>query len=65
MYFRSQACTEIPKEAAAKMKLPVWHEDMNVPTIDLTARLSREYGLLEEEPDPGQADPRDRGGGTS
>ena len=57
--------TEIPKEAAAKMKLPVWHEDMNVPTIELTARLSREYGFLEKEPDLGTLIHEAGEGGTS
>jgi NitT/TauT family transport system substrate-binding protein len=57
--------TEIPKEAAAKMKLPVWHADMNVPTIELTARLSREYGFLEKEPDLGTLIHEAGEGGTS
>ena len=57
--------TEIPKEAAAKMKLPVWHADMNVPTIELTARLSREYGFLEKEPDLGTLIHAAGEGGTS
>jgi len=43
--------TEIPEQAAARMKLPVWHSDLNLPTIELTARLSREYGFLEKPPD--------------
>jgi NitT/TauT family transport system substrate-binding protein len=43
--------TEIPPEAAEQIKLPVWREDLNRPTIELLSELSKKYGLIEEEPD--------------
>ncbi len=43
--------TEIPPEAVEQIKLPVWREDLNEPTIELLAELSEKYGLIEEQPD--------------
>jgi NitT/TauT family transport system substrate-binding protein len=43
--------TEIPPEAAAAIKLPVWRPDLNEPTIELLSELSLKYGLIEEQPD--------------
>ena len=50
--------TEIPPEAAEQIKLPVWRTDLNEPTIELLAELSEKYGLIEEQPDLNDADPR-------
>ena len=46
--------TEIPEAAAAKIKLPQWRSDLTVPTIERLSALSKQYGLIEEEPDLGQ-----------
>jgi NitT/TauT family transport system substrate-binding protein len=43
--------TEIRPKAAQSMALPVWHEDLNRPTMDLTIELSRKYGFLKEDVD--------------
>jgi NitT/TauT family transport system substrate-binding protein len=43
--------TEIPPEAAEGIKLPIWRPDLNRPTIELLSRLSKKFGLIEEEPD--------------
>jgi NitT/TauT family transport system substrate-binding protein len=43
--------TPIPAEAAQKIKLPVWRSDLNTGTIRLLARLSKQYGLIDKEPD--------------
>jgi NitT/TauT family transport system substrate-binding protein len=43
--------TEIPPEATEAIKLPIWREDLNRPTIELLSELSKKYGLIEEEPD--------------
>jgi NitT/TauT family transport system substrate-binding protein len=43
--------TPIPAEAAKAIKLPVWRSDMNTDTIRLLSRLSKQYGLIEKEPD--------------
>jgi NitT/TauT family transport system substrate-binding protein len=43
--------TEIPKDAAQKIKLPVWRTDLNRPTIEQASRLSKKYGLIKSEPD--------------
>ncbi|HEY1275864.1 MAG TPA: ABC transporter substrate-binding protein [Thermoleophilaceae bacterium] len=42
--------TEIPPEAAQAMALPQWRADLNRPTIELTAKLAKDYGFIEEEP---------------
>ena len=42
--------TEIPPEAAKAIKLPVWREDLNEPTIEQLSQLSKKYGLIKEEP---------------
>src|SRR5215211_1978900 len=43
--------TPIPAEAAQKIKLPVWRSDLNTDTISLLSRLSKQYGLIDKEPD--------------
>jgi 2-polyprenyl-6-methoxyphenol hydroxylase-like FAD-dependent oxidoreductase/ABC-type nitrate/sulfonate/bicarbonate transport system substrate-binding protein len=43
--------TKIPPEAARAVKLPVWRQDLNLPTIELQSRLSQKYGLIEKQPD--------------
>src|SRR5215218_7222257 len=45
--------TPIPKEAAQKIKLPVWRSELNQDTIKLLSTLSKKYGLIEKEPDLG------------
>jgi NitT/TauT family transport system substrate-binding protein len=45
--------TEIPPEAAKAITLPQWRDDLNEPTIELLSKLSKKYGLIEEEPDLG------------
>jgi NitT/TauT family transport system substrate-binding protein len=42
--------TEIPPEAAQKIKLPIWRQDLNEPTIELLSSLSKKYGLIKEQP---------------
>jgi NitT/TauT family transport system substrate-binding protein len=42
--------TEIPAEAAQKIKLPIWRTDLNEPTIERLSKLSKKYGLIEKEP---------------
>lgn len=42
--------TQIPPRVAERIKLPVWRTDLNRPTIELLARLSRRYGLIRSEP---------------
>lgn len=46
--------TEIPPEAAQQIKLPIWRDDLNEPTIEQLSALSKKYGLIEEEPDLGE-----------
>ena len=46
--------TEIPAAAAQKITLPVWREGLNEPTIEQLSKLSKKYGLIEEEPDLGE-----------
>jgi NitT/TauT family transport system substrate-binding protein len=43
--------TEIPKDAAQKIKLPVWRTDLNKPTIEKLSKLSQKYGLIDKQPD--------------
>jgi NitT/TauT family transport system substrate-binding protein len=43
--------TEIPEEGAEAMTLPQWGRDLNLPSIEQTARLAEEYGFIEEQPD--------------
>jgi NitT/TauT family transport system substrate-binding protein len=43
--------TKIPKDVAAKMRLPQWGSDLNKPTIEQTADLAKKYGYIEEKPD--------------
>jgi NitT/TauT family transport system substrate-binding protein len=43
--------TPIPAAAAKTIKLPVWKSDLNTDTIELLSRLSKQYGLIDKEPD--------------
>jgi NitT/TauT family transport system substrate-binding protein len=43
--------TKIPAAVATKMKLPQWSPDIGRPTIELQAKLAKEYGFLTKEPD--------------
>ena len=43
--------TEIKPQAAEAMALPVWHQDLNRPTMDLTVELSTKYGFLDRDVD--------------
>ena len=43
--------TEIPPDAAKKIKLPIWRADLNRPTIEQAAKLSQKYGLIDKQPD--------------
>jgi NitT/TauT family transport system substrate-binding protein len=43
--------TEIPPEAAQKINLPSWQSDLTLDTIEKLSDLSKEYGLIEEQPD--------------
>jgi NitT/TauT family transport system substrate-binding protein len=42
--------TKIPKDVAAKMKLPQWSADLNRPSIEQTADLAQKYGFIENKP---------------
>ena len=42
--------TKIPKEVAAKMRLPTWGPDVNRPTIQQTADLAQKYGFIKDKP---------------
>jgi NitT/TauT family transport system substrate-binding protein len=42
--------TRIPAELIGQVRLPQWGTDLNQPSIELMARLSKQYGLLAEEP---------------
>jgi NitT/TauT family transport system substrate-binding protein len=42
--------TKIPPAAAQKIKLPIWRQDLNRPTIEQLSSLSKKYGLLKTEP---------------
>ncbi|MEA2320625.1 MAG: NitT/TauT family transport system substrate-binding protein [Solirubrobacteraceae bacterium] len=46
--------TKIPPEAAKNIKLPVWRSELTTDTIQQLSKLSKEYGLIEKEPDLGQ-----------
>ena len=46
--------TPIPKAAAQKIKLPVWRSQLDTSTIQLLSRLSKQYGLIDKEPDLGK-----------
>jgi NitT/TauT family transport system substrate-binding protein len=46
--------TKIPKDVAAKMRLPQWGSDLNQPTIQQTADLALKYGFIKEKPDLGE-----------
>jgi NitT/TauT family transport system substrate-binding protein len=42
--------TKIPKEVAAKMRLPQWSADLNQPTIRQTVDLAQKYGFIKDKP---------------
>jgi NitT/TauT family transport system substrate-binding protein len=42
--------TKIPKEVAAKMRLPQWSPDLSRPTIEQTADLAQKYGFIKDKP---------------
>jgi NitT/TauT family transport system substrate-binding protein len=42
--------TKIPEELIGQVRLPQWGTDLNQPSIELMGRLSKQYGLIEEEP---------------
>jgi NitT/TauT family transport system substrate-binding protein len=54
--------TKIPKDVAAKMRLPQWSADINRPTIEQTADLALKYGFIKSKPDLGELI-RPQGGG--
>jgi ABC-type nitrate/sulfonate/bicarbonate transport system substrate-binding protein len=43
--------TPIPAAAAKAIKLPVWRSDLTMGTIEQLSKLSKQYGLIDEEPD--------------
>jgi NitT/TauT family transport system substrate-binding protein len=43
--------TEIPPAVAEEMILPFWSSDLNEATIELVARESKRFGIVESEPD--------------
>jgi NitT/TauT family transport system substrate-binding protein len=43
--------TPIPAAAAKTIKLPVWRSDLTTGTIEQLSKLSKQYGLIEKEPD--------------
>ena len=45
--------TKIPKEVAAKMKLPQWSAQLNQASISQTADLAQKYGFIKDKPDMG------------
>jgi NitT/TauT family transport system substrate-binding protein len=46
--------TKIPKDVAAKMKLPQWSSDVNQPSIQQTVDLAQKYGFIKDKPDLGE-----------
>src|SRR4051812_46988401 len=46
--------TKIPKDVAAKMKLPQWSADLNQPSIQQTVDLAQRYGFIKDKPDLGE-----------
>lgn len=46
--------TKIPKDVAAKMKLPQWSSDLNQPSIQQTVDLAQKYGFIKDKPDLGE-----------
>jgi NitT/TauT family transport system substrate-binding protein len=45
--------TKIPKDVAAKMKLPQWSATLNTQSVQQTADLAQKYGFIEDKPDMG------------
>jgi NitT/TauT family transport system substrate-binding protein len=43
--------TKIPKDVAAKMRLPQWGPDLNQQTIQQTVDLAQKYGFIKDKPD--------------
>ena len=46
--------TEIPAAAAQKINLPSWKSELTTDTIEQLSKLSKQYGLIEKEPDLSQ-----------
>jgi NitT/TauT family transport system substrate-binding protein len=46
--------TEIPEAAAKSIKLPQWRSDITTATVERLSQLSKQYGLITEEPDLGE-----------
>jgi NitT/TauT family transport system substrate-binding protein len=46
--------TKIPKDVAAKMKLPQWSSDLNQQSIQQTVDLAQKYGFIKDKPDLGE-----------
>jgi NitT/TauT family transport system substrate-binding protein len=42
--------TKIPADLIGEVRLPQWGTDLNQPSIELMGRLSKQYALIEEEP---------------
>jgi NitT/TauT family transport system substrate-binding protein len=42
--------TKIPKDVAAKIRLPQWSADLNRPSIQQTADLAQKYGFIKDKP---------------
>jgi NitT/TauT family transport system substrate-binding protein len=42
--------TQIPPDAAQKIKLPIWRTDLSEPTISQLSELSSKYGLIKKQP---------------
>ena len=43
--------TQIPAAAAQKINLPSWKSELTTDTIEELSKLSKQYGLIEKEPD--------------
>ena len=46
--------TEIPEAATKSIELPQWRSDITTPTVERLSQLSKQYGLITEEPDLGE-----------
>jgi len=43
--------TKTPPDVLPRMALPVWRQDLNMPSIELQAKLAKEFGILEDDAD--------------
>jgi NitT/TauT family transport system substrate-binding protein len=43
--------TPIPAAAAKQIKLPIWRSDITIDTVRRLSQLSKQYGLIDKEPD--------------